>query len=115
MKTLLKITAVVLGLLILIYYGYFFVMPSVTVINNSEFTIENARVELPNSGLDFGRLQPADTNSIYYDLEQSNGSYQYQMTLSDGSRISGTCGEVTSHEIHKRMIINFNQDKVTCE
>ncbi|GGA68968.1 hypothetical protein GCM10011369_08250 [Neiella marina] len=115
MKLVLKVVAVVVSAAVVLYHGYFYVLPSVTVINNADITISNARVELPNSGLDFGSIEAKGKNTIYYSLEQSDGQYQFHITMADGAILSGRCGYVTNSEIHKRVRLLVTADQVSCD
>ena len=115
MKLVLRISILLLGILLAAYHIYFFVVPSVTVVNNSNSAIENARVDLPNSGLDFGQLAKGDTNTIHYALKQTDGEYHYQIRLTNGLILKGRCGDVTNNEVHKRLTVLVQQDRATCK
>jgi hypothetical protein len=93
-----------------------FILPSVTVVNGTGSNIESARVELPNSGLDFGEIGVGSENTIYYSLERMDGEYhQYQITIEGGPVLPGKCGDVTNNEIHKRLAIRVQESGVIWE
>ncbi|REL29806.1 hypothetical protein [Thalassotalea euphylliae] len=93
----------------IVYHLYFFIQPSVTITNNSQYVIEKASVTLPNSHLNFGTIAPNNTNTIYYALDQNDGSYLYQFTLKAplAREITGECGYVTHGQYHKRVSITL--------
>jgi len=97
-----------------VYFLFRFSLPSVTIVNKSDSIILNARVELPNSGLDFGQVGSEEENTIHYSLEQSDGSYHYKFTLENGQLHSGACGYVTNNDINKRLIIKVYNKEVIC-
>ena len=115
MNLALKISILLLGVLFAAYHIYFFIVPSVTVVNNSNSAIENARVNLPNSGLDFGQLEKGDTHTIHYALKQTDGEYHYQVRLTSGLVLEGSCGYVTNNEVHKRLTVLVQQDRAICK
>lgn len=115
MKQVSPIASVLLVSVSAIYHLYFFVIPSVTIVNRSGDVIELARVSLPSSGLDFGRLDPASENTIHYAPEQSDGVYQIRIGFAGGAGISGVCGSVTRNEIHKRQLIAIYSSSIVCE
>ncbi|WP_440877331.1 hypothetical protein [Thalassotalea sp. PLHSN55] len=121
MKNALKITLGSLLLLVVGYYSYLYVLPSVTVINHTNKTLIAANVSLPNSHLDFGDIASGQQNTIYYQLKQQDGEYHYNFILSDVSNftdltekpdkntvLTGRCGYITDNEIHKRVVIELN-------
>ena len=65
-KRTLQIAAVLVSLLLAAYQLYFFILPAVTVVNTTGSLIENARVDLPNSGLDFGEIGGGSENVALY-------------------------------------------------
>ena len=105
------------------YQLYFFIQPGVTVTNSSEHLIEKSSVALPNSHLNFGIIAPSNSNTIYYALEQQDGSYVYQFILAEplaptveNVHLAGECGYVTHSEYHKRVVITVTADlSVHCE
>lgn len=113
--------ALTIGVLILTgtvvsgYMGYFYVTPNVTVVNTSQQTVRSFVVTLPNSRLDFGGLEPGETNIIYYSLDQSDGQYLASVVISDSIKINKSCGYVTTNEIHKRVTISYTEGGgITC-
>ena len=79
MKVVLYLVAGKMLILVAAYYGTFYVMPSVAVINNSGTSIESATVNLPSSYLDFGPILHGQTNTIHYSLQQADGIYEYSV------------------------------------
>lgn len=112
-----KIVKLTLGLgviLVTLYFSYFWLLPSVTVINQSQVTLESVKIRLPQSNLDFGALTDGQSNTIYYDLSQQDGSYQIELVSIEGP-IKWHCGHVTQNEVHKRVNIVVNSDmQVSC-
>jgi hypothetical protein len=93
-----------------------FVMPSITIINNSGVKIEQAEITLPANHLDFGTIANNQQNTLHYALNQSDGSYHYTFKLTGLSAISDNCGYVTQNEIHKRVFISINHNfEVICQ
>lgn len=114
MKIVLKFTIFVLVVVIAIYHISFFVMPSVTVQNESSSDIKLAYITLPNSGLDFGEIKKQQKNTIHYSLQQSDGVYQYRIVKQSGIEQKGQCGYITNNEIHKRVVILITDKDVSC-
>jgi hypothetical protein len=114
MKALIS-SAVVLTIAISAYYGSFYVMPSITIFNNSGLTIIASKVTLPKSKLDFGALENGQSNTIHYSLTQADGEYVYEFMLSDKSLIDGKCGYLTDNEINKRVSITISENEVVCD
>lgn len=114
-KRTLKIAAILVSLPLAAYQLYYFILPAVTVVNTTGSLIENARVDLPNSGLDFGEIGGDSENTIYYSLEQSDGEYQYLITVQGGLVLSGRCGVVSNNEFHKRLVIMVQESEVICD
>ena len=115
MKVVLRIIIAVMFVLFAAYKLIFFILPSVTVVNDSEVTIKQATVTLPSSNLDFGLIDREIENTIHYSLEQSDGVYRYQFDLLNGERVAGECGYVTNNEVHKRVRIELHADhRVRC-
>jgi len=114
-KVILKISTVILFLVVSAYYLYFYISPNVSVINQSENRISNINVRLTESNMDFGSLEPGETNTIYYSLFQKEGSYQYSIEVGD-ERITGFCGYITKYEFNKRFVVSVSKRKqVSCE
>ncbi|REL35285.1 hypothetical protein DXX92_07925 [Thalassotalea euphylliae] len=96
-------------LLAIVYQTYFFIQPSVTITNNSQYLIEKASVTLPYSHWNFGTIASNNTNTIYYALDQNDGSYFYQFKMKAplATEIAGECGYVTHSQYHKRVSITL--------
>ncbi|GGI77880.1 hypothetical protein [Shewanella gelidii] len=105
-KVLLAIGVSLAGL----YAGYFYILPSVTVINQSSAQTLQTFVYLPHSRMDFGAIQSRAQNQIYYDLTQVDGVYRYHFTFANGQEREGQCGYLTSSEINKRQVIEITSD-----
>lgn len=114
MKLLVKYTLVICVCVAASYYLTFFVLPSVTLINNTNSDIESVKITLPNSGLDFGKVYRQQQNTIHYSLKQNDGVYEYHIVKLDGVTLSGTCGYVTSNEFHKRVFVQVTEKEVVC-
>ena len=116
MKFIYKLLLLASVLLVLAFNVTFYVMPSITIINNSKSKISSAKIALPSSNLDFGSIDNGESNVLHYDLSQpKDGSFRYHLTLSNGVEYQGVCGYVTSNEINKRVIITIRADqRVTC-
>ncbi len=56
MKLLIKTILLVISLLLITYYSVMFIMPSITIVNNSGISIEQAEITLPANHLDFGTI-----------------------------------------------------------
>jgi len=98
------------------YFGYFFVSPSVTVINASSDGISKVIVTLPSSRLDFGGLEPGGKNTIYFSISQADGKYMTSVTTDSGQSLEKSCGFVTGNEFHKRVKITLTDAKdLRCE
>lgn len=108
MKLLIKIILFAISLLLITYYAIMFIMPSITIVNNTGITIEQADVALPTNHLDFGTIANMKQNTLHYALKQNDGSYQYIFKLKNSTVISGNCGYVTQNEVHKRVSISIN-------
>jgi hypothetical protein len=108
------ITGIILALLA-VYYGSYYIMPSVTVINKSGVDIKSTIINLPNSNLDFGAFSQGQQNTIHYALAQSDGVYKYQFDFEDKPSIIGECGYVTQNQINKRVVITLTSKEVVCE
>lgn len=114
MKFVLKLTFFFMFFLSATYYLYFYISPSITVKNESEQTLLELNVKLPNSNLNFGSIERGQKNTIYYELSQNDGSYQYSFKLKD-KLIEGKCGFLTNDEINKRFVLIIdNNSFVSC-
>jgi len=108
MNLFIKITLVILFFVITSYYLYFYISPSVTVINETEQLIAKVNVSLPKSNLNFGSIKHNQKNTIYYSLAQDDGSYNYSFKI--GSKvITGSCGYLKNNEINKRLVITVRK------
>lgn len=115
MKLIFKLLVSVIVLYTGAFYLYFFISPSVTIKNNSEYLITKAIVHLPNSRLNFAEIAQEQQNTIYYSLSQKDGSYEYVFSL-DGKSMSGSCGYITNNELNKRVVITVNNiTSVVCK
>ncbi|ARD21811.1 MULTISPECIES: hypothetical protein [Shewanella] len=111
-----KVSLGICAAVALMYWSYFYVSPSVTVKNSSEFVIDSAVIQLPHSRLDFGEINIGEQNRIYYDLAQLDGDYQYQLVLNSGETLDGRCGYVTNLEVNKRAVLTLNDNgKIRCD
>lgn len=108
MNLLVKITVAILFIVIASYYLYFYITPSVTVINKSEYVITKVNVSLPKSNLNFGSIEFEQANTIFYSLSQHDGSYNYSFNLGDKT-ITGACGYLTNNEFNKRFVITVSR------
>ncbi|MCL1141977.1 hypothetical protein [Shewanella gaetbuli] len=101
--------------IVILVSGYRYLKPSIIVENRSDLDIVSSRVELPSSGLDFGKILPGEQNEIYYDLDQNDGSISFRFVLSDDTEIMGKCGYVTKNQVNHRTIIYIEVSKqATC-
>ena len=112
MNQLTKLTIVILLLFISAYYLYFYITPSVTVINKSENAITEVNIQLPQSNLSFGSIELGQKNTIHYSLsQQQDGSYRYSLKI--GNKVTkGACGYLTNNEYNKRFIITVNKNNM---
>ena len=115
MKLDLKSLFLILVILIGTYNLYFFLLPSVTIVNHAEKTIHNVHVALPSSNLNFGKLEVLAKNTIYYDPSQKDGSYDYTVTFENGEITSGKCGQTTANQFNKRVTLTINAHNVICD
>jgi hypothetical protein len=114
-KLITKLVIAMLTVLVVAYYGSAFVMPSITIVNNSGHTVEQIEIALPSSNLNFGSLMTGEQNTLHYTLRQNDGAYHYKFKHEDSSIFRGTCGYVTKNEIHKRVIITLKKNnEVVC-
>ena len=114
LKVVLYLVAGIMLILVTAYYGTFYVMPSVSVINNSGADIKSAIINLPGSHLDFGPISQGQSNTIHYSLDQADGVYEYQFDFADKQSIHGECGYVTQDEINKRVSLTISRKNVVC-
>ncbi|PMG80282.1 hypothetical protein BCU84_04090 [Shewanella sp. 10N.286.51.B7] len=111
-----KVAAGISAVIVLMYLSYFYASPSVTLENRSEFVIESAIINLPLSRLDFGEIHTSQDNTIYYDLAQLDGQYEYHLLLDSGDLLEGTCGYITNFEINKRVVLVLNDiGEISCQ
>jgi len=114
MNLFIKIILASLLFIIGSYYLYFFVYPSITIINKSAHLIEKASIGLPKSNLDFGSIKPKQENTLYYSLAQDDGNYHYSFKI-DGEIIIGSCGHLTNNELNKRFVITVRENnRIDC-
>jgi len=116
MNRLYKITLLIATLLVAVYWSSYYLMPSITIVNNSETTITRAEVDLPSSHLDFGSIPISGSNTLHYSLlQEQDGVYRYKLFKSNSKAYQGSCGYVTNNEINKRVEIVIQKDnQVTC-
>lgn len=116
MKLVYKIALSAVALLVVIYHASFFILPSITIVNNSENSITQVAINLPSSRLDFGSIANGASNTLHYALTQKqDGVYRYKINIANAVEDNGSCGYVTNNEINKRVIITVHKDKsVTC-
>ncbi|WP_434951113.1 hypothetical protein ACRWQL_16450 [Shewanella sp. HL-SH4] len=115
MKLIVKVVISTFVIACFAYYGSLFVMPSVTIENHSTSAIKQIEVALPSSNLNFGAINDGEKNTLYYSLEQNDGMYRYQFENENSAVYNGSCGYVTSNELHKRFIITINKNnQVIC-
>ena len=115
MKLVFKVFIFALVIACLGYYGSAFVMPSVTIENQSGVTFKRVEVILPSSKLNFGTMNDGDFNTLHYSFGQNDGVYTYQFENENSAVLSGSCGYVTGYEVHKRVIITINDNnQVSC-
>mgnify|MGYP007022669976 CR=1 FL=1 len=110
MKLFGKIIILVIFIIVILYYASAYIMPSITIINNSGALIEQAEVTLPNNRLDFGDIANKKQNTLHYSLTQNDGDYRYQFEYANNKTLKGSCGYVTNNEMHKRVIITIVQN-----
>jgi len=90
--------------------------PEIVIVNDSSQSVNKVTVKLPSNRIVFGAVSPKSKSAIYYSWAQSEGVYEYQISLSGGLNLSGRCGHVTDHEIGKRLTLIVHVDSsVTCE
>jgi hypothetical protein len=73
-----KLIISLLVVLAVAYYGSVFVMPSITIFNNSGRITEQMEVTLPISNLNFGAPMNEEHNTLHYTPEQKHGVYRYK-------------------------------------
>ena len=112
---LVKLLIGLIVILAAIYHLSFYVLPSISVENNSGVTITTAHVYLPASRLDYGSLAPNQKNTLHYMLKQPDGQYGFIFMLSNDALLEGTCGYVTNNEVHKRVTITVFKNRVVCK
>jgi len=111
MNLLFKITIAVLFIVTASYYLYFYITPSVTVVNKSEYSITEVNVKLPKSNLNFGSIELEQVNSVHYSLSQQDGSYNYSFKIGN-EVITGTCGYLRNNEFNKRFVITVSKSNM---
>ena len=116
MKFIYKLVLLLLCVLVTLYYLSFYLLPAVTIINNSAVDIAQADVDLPSSHLDFGAIASGERNRLHYDLaQQREGQYSYKILFANSVEQQGSCGYLTNNEFHKRVVISVDADaKVHC-
>jgi hypothetical protein len=116
LKSILKIIISIIVIIVVVFYGSAFVMPSITIVNNSGAKIEQVEVVLPSSKLSFGTLLDGEDNTLHYSLKQSDGVYNYQFKSKDSVVFRGSCGYVTNNEINKIVVNTLHKNnEVVCD
>ena len=115
-KLIYKLVLLLLCVLVALYYLSFYLLPAVTMINNSAVDIAQADVDLPSSHLDFGAIASGDRNRLHYDLTQRReGQYRYKILFANSVEQQGSCGYLTHNEFHKRVVILVARDgQISC-
>ncbi|WP_018981317.1 hypothetical protein [Salinimonas chungwhensis] len=114
LEKIIKIVLILLICLLAVREVVFWVLPSVKIVNNSGSLLTHAVTKLPKSNLDFGSMENAQSNTIHYSLDQTDGEIAYQFTFPDGSELSGNCMYVTQNAVNERILINVFNDEVVC-
>ena len=97
------------------YRAYFMIMPEVLVSNTSGTSINSVTVQLPNNRIVFGVIAPNVSRTIFYSLNQADGTYKYSIVFETGEIISDECGYVTDYEIGKVFHINIKSvNEIEC-
>jgi hypothetical protein len=113
-KALIASATLVLALVVC-YFSYFYIAPSITVVNDSGRELSSFVVKLPSSTLNFGEMAALQKNTIYYSISQEDGHYSLTAIFADGETVSATCGCVEQNEVNKRVIITFGKEgRFTC-
>jgi hypothetical protein len=115
-KLIYKLVLLLLCVLVALYYLSFYLLPAVTIINNSAVDIAQADVDLPSSHLDFGAVASGELNRLHYDLtQQREGQYRYKILFANSVEQQGSCGYLTNNEFHKRVVILVARDgQISC-
>lgn len=74
---------------------YFWVIPSVTIVNNADRIITSATLKLPNSTLSFDAIQAFAAVEIHHDLPLKDGTIHYLIMLNANEPLKGNCGYLT--------------------
>ena len=112
MKRYAFIVGIVCLLLYFIYQAYYLLMPRVIVDNLSLEEVHSVTVKLPSSKLEFGSIKKGSMQTIYYAINQSDGTYNYVVEYAGGEKVSGECGYVTSNEIGKSFLLTLRPERV---
>ena len=109
----------ILGITLLVTYAiyetYFILMPQVKIENISGELVKYVEVTLPSSNLVFGPIAMGSIHTIYYSLDQGDGTYQYRVVYEAGGETAGECGYVTANEIGKSYLFTLRPGLViTC-
>lgn len=115
-KRLKRRIVIVIAMLLIFGAGYYFISPSITLVNHAGVTVESAIVTLPDSRLDFGSLKDQQENRIYYQLGPKTGSYRYHIKLENGGELLGHCLALDRYDLHKRVVITIlSANQVSCQ
>ena len=94
---------------------YFMVMPEIVVTNKSGLHVKVVTIQLPSNKIEFDTILPGESYTIYYNLEQADGTYKYSIQFETGETLKGECGYLTHNEIGKAFqLIIHNINKVSC-
>ena len=90
-------------------------MPEVVVTNFSGVNIKVITIELPKNRIVFDNILQGESSTIYYSLDQTDGTYKYTVSFATGDIIKGECGYLTNNEIGKALHITIKKiNEVTC-
>jgi hypothetical protein len=111
------ISIVILLVLFMASLGiYLIASPEVVIVNRSSQNIDEVIVKLPSSRIVFGSISAKSESCIYYSWSQAEGVYEYQVSFAGGSSQVAQCGNVTDHEMGKRLTLIVHEDlTVTCD
>jgi hypothetical protein len=63
--------------------AYRLISPKVVVTNQSGFPIQEVTLNLPNSRVTFGAVEPGGTSTIYYSPQKKSGTLDYRVQVND--------------------------------
>jgi len=94
----LVVVAMLLGL-----FAYRLATPEIEIKNSGTAAIAEVVITLPSNRVVFGPIEPGASSTIYYQIDQAEGTYQYVVRFENEVSLSGSCGYVTSAEYGKRL------------